>query len=77
MDLDDYCIKTTEPKHTQDLYTSGSNTQIREISESEESSDEELSIKYIIENCPPIKVVKEFFEYLLEDDDELPDFLKK
>lgn len=39
--------------------------------------EEEIDIDYIIENCPKVKIVREFLkEQLIEDDDELPDFLQ-
>lgn len=76
MDLSDYCISVPEQKtKIKSIYTLDKNTD----HSAEDSSDdsEEINIKYIIKNKPPSNVVKEFFEYLLEDDDDLPDFLKK
>ena len=42
-----------------------------------EKEEEEIDINYIIENCPKVKIVRDFLkEQLQENEDELPDFLQ-
>lgn len=73
MNLEDYCIAVES--QNKDIPNSFKLQEAQQKEEESISDDEELDHNYIINNCPPVKMVREYFRHLLEKDDT-PEFLK-